>query len=172
MATMIVPRIGALLLLIAYGFGAAQIGRLMYVVASEGFGSWVGVALLIAPAALVGLPSAALVLFRKPLGLRLALPLCAILAATALITLLEVPPVAGFLDDYEAASLARGVELPPYQEAQGVTAAEFVDSEAGDVRFQGGLGALILVAVYFFTVVRRSGGRFGTQPKTRAQSAS
>jgi hypothetical protein len=168
---MIVPRIGALLLLIAYGFGAAQLGRLMYVVASEGSGSWVGVALLIAPAAIVGLPSAGLVLFRKPVGFRLALPLCVILAIIALITLFEIPPVDGFLADYETASLARGVELPPYQEAQGVTPIEYVESRSGDVRFQGGLGALILVAAYFFTVVRRSGGRLAPRSKASAPSA-
>ena len=71
---MIVPRIGALCVLIAYGFAAASIARLMYVMASEGYSSWVGFTLFIVPAAMLGIVSALLVLMRKPLGVRLALP--------------------------------------------------------------------------------------------------
>ncbi len=91
----IIPRIGALCVLIAYGFAAASIARLMYVVASEGYSSWVGVTLFILPAAVLGLASALLVLMRKPLGVRLALPFVIVLFVTAAMTFLQAPPRRG-----------------------------------------------------------------------------
>jgi hypothetical protein len=153
---MIVPRIGALCLLIAYGFAAASVGRLMYVTASEGYTSWLAVLALIAPAAILGIASALLVLWRKPLGVRLARPLCIVLVITAVWTFFELPPVGRFLDDYQAAALARGVDVPPYLEARDVTPAEYVESQAKDVRSQGALGAIILVVLYGATVLRGS----------------
>jgi hypothetical protein len=169
MRGMIVPRIGALCVLIAYGFAAASLGRLMYVAASEGYGSWVGITLLIAPAAILGLASAMLVLWRKPLGVRLALPFCAILLVTAGWTFFEAPPVGGFLDDYQAAALARGVDVPPYLEARGTTPQEYVESQASDVRSQGAIGAIILLAVYAGTVLRgsRQAKAKAAQPRAR-----
>jgi hypothetical protein len=128
----------------------------MYVTASEGYGSWVGVALLLAPSAILGLASALLVLQRKPLGVRLALPFCAVLFVTAIITLVGAPPVGGFLDDYERAALARGVDVPEFLEQQGTTPEEYVDGEAGDVRSQGAIGAIALIVVYAGTVIRGS----------------
>jgi hypothetical protein len=153
---MIVPRIGALLLLIAYGFAAASLGRVMYVTAREGYNSWLAVLALIAPAAILGIASALLVLWRKPLGVRLAVPLCIVLVLTAIITFFELPPVGGFLDDYQAAALERGVDVPPYLEARDVTPAEYVESKASDVRSQGALGAIIVVILYGITVLRGS----------------
>jgi hypothetical protein len=138
----------------------------MYVAAREGYDSWAAVAAFIAPAAVVGLASALLVLWRKPLGVRLALPLCIILLVTAAMTFFEAPPVGGFLDDYQQAALARGVEVPPFLEAKGTTPAEYVESQASDVRSQGAIGAIILIVVYGVTVLR------GTRrPKPQATQA-
>jgi hypothetical protein len=159
MAEMLIPRIGAILLLVGFGFAVAQVGRLMYVVARQGYSSWVGVAILIAPTAIVGLASAILVLRRHPLGTRLALPFCVLLAVTAAMTFFDAPPVGRFLDDYERASLERGVDVPPYLAEKGTTPAEYVRSETDDVRSQGALGAIALLVVYVATVVRGSRAR-------------
>jgi hypothetical protein len=166
----IVPRIGALCVLIAFGFAAASIGRLMYVVASEGYSSWIGATLFILPAAVLGLASAILVLARKPLGVRLALPFVVVLIVTAAMTFLKAPPVGGFLDDYEEAALARGVDVPAFEEAQGVTPQEWVEKETSDVRSQGAVGAIVLAIVYVATVLRGSRSRKAPQaaPRTSA----
>jgi hypothetical protein len=155
----IIPRIGALCVLIAYGFAAASIARLMYVVASEGYSSWVGAILFILPAAVLGLASALLVLMRKPLGVRLALPFVIVLFVTAAMTFLKLPPVGGFLDDYERAALARGVDVPAFEEARGTTPQEWVEKETGDVRSQGAVGAIVLIIIYTATVLRGSRSR-------------
>jgi hypothetical protein len=97
---------------------------------------------------------------------RLALPLCIVLFLTAIITFFELPPVGGFLDDYQAAALERGVDVPPYLEARDVTPEEYVESRANDVRSQGALGAIIVVIVYGVTVLRGS-----RRPKTKAAEA-
>jgi hypothetical protein len=164
----LIPRIGALCLLIAYGFAAAQVGRLMFVVAREGYSSWVGAALFVAPAAILGLASAGLVLARKPLGRTLAVPFLVVLFVTAAMTFLEAPPVGGFLDDYERAELARGVEVPPFEEARGTTPQEWVEKLSGDVRSQGAIGALVLIFVYAATVARGS----RTRPPAAAQAST
>jgi hypothetical protein len=167
---MIIPRIGAICLLIGYGFAVASVGRLMYVTAREGFSSWIPVALFLAPTAILGLASAILVLLRHPLGTRLALPFCVLLAATAVITFFGLPPVGQFLDDYEQAALARGVEVPPYLADQGTTPEEYVQDETKDVRTQGAVGALALVVVYVATVVRGSRDRLAAMAEKRTRA--
>jgi len=164
---MLIPRIGAVLLLVGYGFAVAQVGRLMYVVAREGHSSWVAVAIFLAPTGLLGLASALLVLGRKPLGVRLALPFCVLLAITAIMTFFEVPPVGGFLDDYEQASLSRGVDVPTYLEEKGTTPEEYIESETGDVRGQGALGSIAVLVIYVATVLRGS----RTRPKQASAKA-
>ena len=153
---MLLPRIGAILLLIGFGFAAASVARLMYRVASEGFSSWVGVAIFLAPTAILGLASAILVLFRKPLGRMLVTPFLVLLVITSIITFFELPPVGKFLDDYEQAALEHGVDVPSYYEARGLTEQDFVESETGDVRSQGGIGAIGLGAIYAVLVLRGS----------------
>jgi len=162
---MIIPRIGAVFLLIGYGFAVASVGRLMYVTAREGYTSWAAVAALLAPTGIAGLASALLVLWRKPLGARLVLPFCVLLLVTAAITFFDAPPVGRFLDDYERAALARGVDVPTYLEARGTTAAEYVAGEAGQVRSQGAIGALAAIVVYGATVLR------GTRARSRPRQA-
>lgn len=161
---MILPRIGAILLLIGFGFAAASVGRLMFRVASEGYSSWTGVAIFLAPTAIVGAASAILVIFRKPLGRRLVIPFLILLFVTAIITLFALPPVGQFLDDYEQAAIEHGVDVPDYYEAQGLSERDFVESETGDVRSQGGLGALGVGAIYAVLVLR------GSRRPTRRQA--
>ena len=119
------------------------------------------------PTGLLGLASALLVLGRKPLGVRLALPFCVLLAITAIMTFFEVPPVGGFLDDYEQASLARGVDVPTYLEEKGTTPEEYIQSETGDVRAQGALGSIAVLVIYVATVLRGS----RTRPKQASAKA-
>lgn len=167
MAGMIIPRIGAIVVLVAYGFAVASVGRLMYVTASEGYSSWIPVAILLAPSAILGATSAVLVLRRHPLGTQLAIPFCIVLGITAFMTFFRIPPVGEFLDDYEAAAVARGVTVPPYLQNQGVTEAEYVEGEVGDIRGQGGLGAIGIIVIYIATVVR--GGKDRIQAEKRAR---
>jgi hypothetical protein len=166
---MLLPRIGAVLLLIGFGFAAASVARLMYRVATEGYSSWVGVAIFLAPTAILGLASAILVLFRKPLGRALVKPFLALLLVTSIFTFFELPPIGQFLDDYEQAALAHGVDVPTYYEARGLTEQDFVESETGDVRSQGGIGAIGLGAIYGVLVLR--GSRRTTKRPATAQSA-
>ena len=172
MAEMIIPRIGAIIVLVAYGFAVATIGRLMYVTASEGFSSWIPVAVLLAPSAILGAASAILVLLRHPLGTQLALPFCVVLGITAFMTFFRIPPVGEFLDDYETAALARGVTVPPYLQDQGVTPAEYVENEIGDIRGQGALGAIGLIVIYIATVVRGGKDRVHAEREARAARAA
>jgi hypothetical protein len=168
MAAMLIPRVGAICVLIGFGFAVAQIGRLMYVTAREGYSSWIPVAIFLAPTIVLGLSSAILVLWRKPLGTRLAAPFCVLLLITAVMTFFGTPPIGRFLDDYERAALARGVDVPPYLAEKGTTPADFVASETSDVRSQGAIGAIALALVYGATVVRGSRARLKDEAAKRA----
>lgn len=149
---MLVPRIGALVLLVGLGFGLAQLVQLVYVVAAEGYTSWLPVLGFLLPLGGVATVSAVLVLKRHALGRRLIPALVVITVATALITFLGAPPVGGFLDDYEQASLARGVTVPEYRRNQGWDAARYVAQQTKDVRTQGVLGAIAGVVLYALLV--------------------
>ena len=169
LASVIIPRIGAFFLLIGYGFAVAQVGRLMWVTASEGYSSWIPVLVFLAPTAILGLASALLVLWRKPLGTRLVIPFLALLTVTAFVTFFELPPVGAFLDDYEQASLARGVEVPQYLADNGTTPEEYIQDETGDIRAQGALGSLAAGLIYGVTTLRGSRGRTA-QAKAQAKA--
>ena len=149
---MLVPRIGALILLVSLGFGLAQVVQLIYVVAAEGYTSWLPVLGFLLPLGAVASASAVLVLRRHALGRRLVPALVAVTVATALITFLGGPPVGSFLDDYERASLARGVTVPEYRRSQGWDAARYVAQQTKDVRTQGVLGAIAGVVLYSLLV--------------------
>ena len=156
---MVIPRLGAMFLLIGYGFAISQVGRLLYVTAREGYGSWIVVVAMLFPIGVLGLASALLVLWRKPLGRTLGFPFCILLGIVALMTFFSLPPFGGFLDDYERASLDRGVNVPRYLEEQGVTPQEYVEDQTGEVRAQGSLGAVAVIFVYAATVLRAGSRR-------------
>ncbi len=161
---MLVPRIGAVILLIGLGFAFAQLAQLLYVVAVEGYSSWIGVLILVAPTGIVACTSAVLVLRRDPRGARLVWPLVALVTVTALITFLGLPPVGRFLDDYEEAALARGVDVPTYRSEQGWDEQRYIEQRTADVRSQGVLGAVGAVALYAVLV------RAGTTRRRRTAS--
>jgi hypothetical protein len=144
----LLPRIGALILLIGFGFALAELGELVYAVAVEGYSSWLVLLAFLAPTGIVAVASAVLVLRRHPLGARLAPVLLVLVVATSVITLLGLPPVGQFLDDYERAALARGVEVPTFEREAGLTPQEYVEQKARDVRAQGSVGAIGAVGLY------------------------
>lgn len=162
---MLVPRIGALVLLVALGFGLAQVIQLVYVVAVEGYTSWLPLLGFLVPLGAVASASAVLVLRRRPLGARLVPLLVALTVITAVITFLGGPPVGRFLDDYEKAALARGVTVPQYRQEQGWDAERYVEQRTSDVRSQGVLGALFGVVVYAVLVRARAPRRGGGNPR-------
>jgi hypothetical protein len=152
---MLVPRVGAVILLIGLGFAAAQIFQLAYVVAAEGFKSWLLLLAFLVPTGIVATVSAILVLRRDPRGIRLVVPLAALVAATAVVTFIGAPPVGGFLDDYEQAALARGVDVPEYRRGQGWTERDYVENRTSEVRSQGTIGAIAAVGLYVLLVRAR-----------------
>jgi hypothetical protein len=152
---MLVPRVGAVVLLIGLGFAAAQIIQLAYVVAAEGFKSWLLLLAFLVPTGVVATVSAILVLRRDPRGTRLVVPLAALVAATAAVTFIGAPPVGGFLDDYEQAALARGVDVPEYRRGQGWTEQDYVENRTSEVRSQGTIGAIAAVGLYVLLVRAR-----------------
>ena len=161
---MLVPRIGALVLLVGLGFGLAQVLQLVYVVAAEGYTSWLPVLGFLVPLGAVAVLSAVLVLKRQRLGARLAPLLVALTLVTAAITFFAWPPVGSFLDDYEEAALARGVTVPQYRQEQGWDEARYVEQRTKDVRSQGVLGAVFGVVLYA-ALVRARGRRGAGKPR-------
>lgn len=146
-----VPRIGALVLLIGFGFGVATFARTAYVVGREGYWSWLWMLLFLLPTAAVGVGSAVLVLRRQSLGLRLAFPFALLAVMSAIVAFVGGAPVGRFLDDYEAARLERGLTVPPYEAEKGMTQAEYADSLAGDLKVQS-LYYLAAVAAYIVLI--------------------
>ena len=163
---MLIPRLGALVLLVGFGFVLAQLSELAYVVAVEGYSSWLLLLAFLAPTALVALASAILVLRRHPLGARLAPAVLVLVALTAVVALVGAPPVGRFLHEYEAAALERGVEVPPFERQQGLSPREYVEQKARDVRTQGSIGAVAASAVYLVLV------RFSLRRPGRSRRAS
>lgn len=163
---MLVPRVGALLLLVGLGFGLAQILQLVYVVAVEGYTSWLALLGFLVPLGAVAAVSAVLVLRRKPLGVRLLPVLVAITVVTAAITFFAWPPVGRFLDDYEKAALSRGVTVPEYRAEQGWSEERYVEQRTKDVRSQGVLGAVFGIVLYAVLVRARGPRRRGGEPRT------
>jgi hypothetical protein len=148
----LVPRIGAIVLLVGFGFALSSLLRTMVVVALEGYSSWIGVLAVCAPVGVLAGLSAYLVLMRKPWGYRLVWPLVVCVVALSVITFAKLPPVGTFLDDYEDASLARGVDVPEYRAEQGWSERDYVESRTNDIRSQGVLGALGAVGLYALLV--------------------
>ncbi|MEZ5101444.1 MAG: hypothetical protein R3C15_16920 [Thermoleophilia bacterium] len=161
-----VPRLGALVLLFGFGLGVATFARTAYAVGTSGYSSWLWMGLFLLPTAAVGVASAVLVMRRQPLGLTLARPFAAMAVMSAIVAFVGGAPVGGFLEDYEAARLADGLKVPPYEAEQGMTPAEYADSLAGDLKVQS-LYYLAAVAAY---VVLIRWGR--VPPRAARQKAS
>lgn len=163
-----VPRIGAVVLLIGFGFGVATFARTAFVVGREGYTSWLWMLLFLLPTAAVGVGSAVLVLRRQDLGLRLAVPFAAMALMSAIVAFVGGAPVGGFLDDYEAARLERGLTVPPYEAEKGMTQAEYADSLVGDLKVQ----ALYYLAAVVAYIVLIRWGRVPPRPARQKARAS
>ncbi|MFQ5426090.1 MAG: hypothetical protein ACE5EV_03310 [Gaiellales bacterium] len=148
---MIIPRLGAAILLGAFSYAFVSYGRIAYTTGVEGFTSWLWVLLLMLPAGILGTASAVLVLRRDPRGLPLIKPFLVVTLVSSLLALASAPPVGAFLDDYKTASLARGLTIPPYERSQGVTVEEYADQLAGDLKLQGTVAAIGAAVLYFLT---------------------
>lgn len=158
------PRLGALIVLGGFAYGMALYGRMAYVTAVEGFSSWIWMLVLLAPMAILGTIGAIWVLRKTRSGRAFTLPLLVVSLLTGLWAIANGPPVGSFLSDFEDASLARGIEVPPYEASQGMSPADYAESLGGDYKLQGaliGVGA----AVAFYVLVRR-GAIFVRRPRT------
>ena len=146
---MIIPRLGAAILLGAFAYAFVSYARIAYITGVEGFTSWAWVLLLMLPAGILGLASAILVLRRDRRGLPLVKPFAIVTVISALIALASAPPVGTFTDDYRTASLQRGLTVPPYERSLGLTTEEYADQLAGDLKLQGAVAAIGAATLYF-----------------------
>jgi len=167
---MLLPRLGSLIVLGGFAYGVALYGRMAYVTAVEGFSSWAWMLLFLSPTAVLGIGAAILVLRQHRLGRLLTTPFMVVTLITGLIAVANVPPVGGFLDDYQAAQIARGIDVPPFEASQGLTTVEYAEKLAGDFKLQGVLIA-IGAAVAFYVMVRR-GAIFSRRPRPAAAPAA
>jgi hypothetical protein len=110
--------------------------------------AWLWFLLFLAPTALVALVSCLAVLRRHALGLRLARPLVAMVALTAIVVVLDLPPAAGEFDQYQAAVRQR-------HEAGGCAGRTLVAcaaDHAGEIRVNYSAGAVVLSLTYLWAV--------------------
>lgn len=100
------------------------------------------------PPALLAVCSCVLVLLRRPAGRRLVAPLTTLVAVTAGVTLLNLPPVAGAFTGYTAA-VRGGYETGG---CTGRTLAACASDHASEIRTNYTIGALLLTAAYAWAV--------------------
>jgi hypothetical protein len=141
-------RLAALVLLAAMAvciplaIDLARLGR------ATGSFTWLGFLVFLAPTACVAAVSAIAVVARRPLGARLARPLLVMVAATAFVVLLDLPPAAGEFSQYRAAVRAghdtAGCARRPLTACAGDHAAE--------IRVNYTAGALLLAGSYVWAV--------------------
>jgi hypothetical protein len=105
-------------------------------------------AVFLAPTVALALASNVLVLMRHPFGERLVRPLVALVAVTALVTLLSLPPVDGVFAGYRDA-VTRGYET---QGCAGRALAVCAADHSDEIRIGYTAGALALTAVYAWAV--------------------
>jgi len=112
----------------------------------------------LAPTAAVALVSCLAVLRRRPLGARLAAPLLAMVAVTAAVVLLDLPPSRAEFRTYTAAETAQTRHQCSASDP-GCVAAD----HASEIRINYSLGALALAGFYLWAVTgwtpRRRDGR-------------
>lgn len=105
-------------------------------------------ALFLAPAAIVATASATLVLLRRPAGRRLVAPLALLVGIAAIVTMLDVPPVAGVISGYRDA-VSRGLETSG---CGGRPLAICAADHADEIRVNYTAGAIALTIVYAWAV--------------------
>ena len=168
---MIIPRVGAIILLGGFGYAFVTYARVAYITGVEGYMSWAWVLLFLLPSGGLGIASSLWVLRREERGRRLVMPFAAVTVVSALLALAGAPPVGGFLDDYKDASHERGITVPPYERSKGLTKTEYIDAQAGDLKLTGSLTAIGAAALYAFMArrgPRRPEQAAARQPVARA----
>lgn len=134
--------LGAMAACLPLAVDLAHLGR------QAGSQAWLGFVALVAPAACVAAVSAVAVLARRPLGARLARPLAVMVAATALVVVLDLPPAAGEFSQYRAAVRA-GHDTGG---CAGRSLAACADDHAAEIRLGYSGGALLLAGAYLWAV--------------------
>jgi HAAS domain-containing protein len=124
---------------------AYELHRLLGLVGSDAL--WPFLALL-APTAAVAVASAVLVLCRRPLGARLALPLLAMTLLTAAVTVPGLPPAGAAFSGYRQA-VSQGYESSG---CDGRSLAACAGDHASEIRLNFSAGAVALATVYFLAV--------------------
>jgi hypothetical protein len=146
---------------------AAMVASLPLAVDLHGLGeragshAWLWFFLFLAPTALVALVSCLAVLRRRELGARLARPLMAMVALTALVVVLDLPPARAEFSQYRRAAASSmfdhlsqtclGRLDCPLLGAQTTTAAVASD-HASEIRINYSLGAVVLSLIYLWSV--------------------
>jgi hypothetical protein len=122
--------------------------------------TWLWFFLFLAPTAAVAFVSCLSVLRGHSLGPRLARPLAAMVALTAVVVVLGLPPAAGEFDQYQAA-VREGHEAGG---CTGRTPAACATDHAAEIRFNYSAGAVVLSLIYLWAVT-------GWTPRRRARPA-
>ena len=110
--------------------------------------AWLWFFAFLAPTAVVSGVSAIAVLRRRPLGARLAGPLAVMVALTAVVVVLDLPPAADEFAQYRAAVRA-GHEMGG---CSGRSLASCADDHAAEIRLNYSAGALLLAGAYLIAV--------------------
>jgi phosphatidylglycerophosphate synthase len=145
---------------------AAMVASLPLALDLQGLGqqagsrAWLWFFLFLAPTAIVALVSCLAVLRGHSLGPRLAGPLAAMTAITAIVVVLGLPPAGGEFDQYQAA-VRNGHEAGG---CTGRTPAACAVDHAGEIRFNYSAGAVVLSLIYLWAVT-------GWTPRRRARPA-
>jgi HAAS domain-containing protein len=146
--------LGAMAACIPLAVELAHLGR------EAGSLAWLGFLVFMAPTACLAAVSALAVLARRPLGARLARPLVAMVVATALVVVLDLPPAAGEFSQYRAAVRA-GHDTGG---CSGRSLASCADDHAAEIRLNYSAGALLLAGAYLWAVTGWTPRRRRLQP--------
>ena len=157
-------RLAALTMLAAMAASLPLAADLQGLGVGQGSPAWLWFFLFLAPTALLALASCLGVLAGRPWGARLAWPLAAMVAVTAVVVLLDLPPAGAEFGQYQAAVRA-GHDTAG---CAGRSLASCASDHAWEIRTFYSLGALALAAGYLWAVSGWTPGR----PLGRRQRAT
>jgi hypothetical protein len=155
-------RLGALTMLAAMAACLPLAWTLQHLGREADSYAWAWFLAFLAPTAAVALGSCVAVLRRRRLGARLAVPLAAMVAATALVVMLDLPPAQAEFREYrldQRGLAATGTLAGCDRDPSCVIAAD----HASEIRINYSLGALVLSMVYVWAVA-------GWTPRRRRRS--
>ena len=141
-------RLAALLMLAAVAASLPLAWTLVRLGRDQGSHAWAWFMALLVPAAAVAVASCALVLARRPAGVRLAWVLAVMVLVTAAVVTLDLPPAHAEFRQYQAAVRA-GEDSAG---CDGRTLASCASDHAWEIRWSYSAGAVGLAAVYLWAV--------------------